>query len=288
MVAMTLLFELTWDVVLYNVAWGCLIGGGIITAVALILSGLQLGHALGSDAGSMDHDISSTDHDMGADHDLGHELGHDVGHDLSHDVSADHDLSHDVSADHDLSHDVSADHDLSHDVSTDHDLSHDVAIDHDLSVDHESPLVTTHTGAPLLLLLSAWFLWFGVLGVATYNYLTQREAWVGLITILPIGLSYLVAKAWGKIAQSQTYKVPVGYERLGEEAEVHRPITDEGGMVRVKSDSPLGFEVLPAKSLQALEKFAVGQKVYLCDLQKGFYLVSPHSKFIRRYRPRTP
>ncbi|HMF32913.1 MAG TPA: hypothetical protein VKK79_15935 [Candidatus Lokiarchaeia archaeon] len=227
-----MLFELSWDLVIYNVAWGCLIGGGIITAVSLLLAGMASGHEVG-------------------------------GHDLSHDLSADHDLGHDVG----------------------HDFSHDLSADHDFGTG-EPAMLTSTSSAPFLLLLSGWLLWFGILGVATYYAIGSKALWLMIVLAVPVFLSYLLSFAWRLIAKSQTYKVPEGLEILGQVAVIERDTTDEGGMIRLKTNSPLGFEEFPARSLHPLAKFGVGEKVYLCDIERGIYLVDQDKQSIRRYKRR--
>jgi len=148
-------FLLGFEDVLWYIAIGLLISGGILVILSVVLNFENFTHALGFG----DHDIAA--HDIGVgDHDIS------VG---DHDISVgDHDIS---VGDHDIG---IGDHDIS---GFEHDISigdHDIGIgdldagDADVSEVHlEGIKDITHTSAPIFLLLSTYFVMFGILGVAT-------------------------------------------------------------------------------------------------------------------------
>ena len=271
--------------------------------VHMILGSHDLGsHDLGShDLGSHDlgsHDLGSHDlgsHDLGShdldSHDLGshdldsHELSHDVGHEVGNEIGHGHiDHGH---VDHHLHH--SSDHDLATETDAMHvEIIHgETSIgEQDITMDTANAILKMGNHTPLNLIMSFYLLSLGAIGVSLYTTFTGNEIpWLILVIAVPLVITKLLSLVWQKLAQNLTYKVEQGMELVGKKGTVRVEVSGTGGLIGVTSE--LYTHELPVKSLYPLSKFQVGDQVYICDFQEGFYLVDSSPNSIRRIRLRT-
>ncbi len=255
--------------VLFYLAIGLLIAGGIFVFLSFVFNFQSLMHALGIG----DHDISA-DHDISSDHDIS----------TDHDVSVDHDVS--------LDHDVSIDHDISvdHDISIDHDISvdHELTLDKDVVLDKEvvSDISTiqadgikdiTHSSAPIFLLLSTYTVMFGILGLSTLKIPSSsiglRIFRIVVIFVSPYLLALIITNIWKRISATTVKPIVRGVQLIGKEGEVFVPVDSKGGMIYVDLGEGLGEQKLPAKSFDYYKRYEREEKVRIIAVKNGIYLV---------------
>ena len=257
-------FLMGFENALWYLAIGLLISGGLLVILSVVFNLESFAHALGIG----DHDISA-DHDFTSDHDFG-----------DHDFSADHDIS--------LDHDASVDHDVSidHDVSVDHDFSveHDVSLDHDVSVDSDSSAVhldgikdVTHSSAPIFLLLSTYFLMFGILGVSTLRIGSSSVALrifrIILIIVSPYLLALSLTHLWRKISTTKVKPIKRGVQLIGAVGTVYVPVDNKGGIIHVDLGEGLGVQKLHAISAGYHDRFEREDEVRIVAIKNRVYLV---------------
>ncbi len=267
--------------VLWYISLGLLISGGILVLLSFIFNIESLTHSFGTS-----HDIS-IDHDVLSEpefHDLS--LSHDFS--VDHDVSVDHDFSvdHDVSVDHDFSvdHDVSVDHDFSvdHDVSTDHDISADH--DHDVTakgnithVELESLKDVTQSSAPIFLLLSTYFLIFGILGLSTLRVISDsiglRIFRILIVIVSPFIIAWGITALWKRISSTKVEPIKRGNELIGMEGIVYIPVDAKGGVIHVDLGEGQGVQKLPAKSYNYYDRFERDERVRIVAIKDNTYLI---------------
>ena len=71
---------------------------------------------------------------------------------------------------------------------------------------------------------------------------------------------------------------------IGIEGEVIFPVDDRGGLIRIKSNTPMKFERLHVKPLKKEMNFERGEQVYICSVKNGYLLVDNSLKSIRKKR----
>ena len=237
--------------VLFYLAIGFLIAGGIFVFLSFIFNFQSLMHAIGIG----DHDISA-DHDFSTDHDIS----------ADHDVSVDHDIS--------IDHDVSIDHELT--------LDKDISLDHDADSD-VSTLVSdgikdiTHSSAPIFLLLSTYTVMFGILGLSTLRIPSSsiglRIFRLVVIFVSPYLLALIITNVWRRISATTVKPIVGGVELIGKVGEVFVPVDSKGGMIHVDLGEGLGEQKLPAKSFDYFKRFEREEKVRIVAVKNGVYLV---------------
>ncbi len=238
-----------FESVLYYLAIGLLISGGILILLSVVLNLESLAHALGIG----DHDIS-----------------------MDHDISVDHDISFD--------HDISVDHD----ISLDHDLSvdHDVSLDHDISGAHDGDITevhadgfkdVTHTTAPIFLLMSTYFLMFGILGVSTLQISSEsigiRIFRIIVIIVSPFLLALAITNIWKKISATTVKPIIRGLQLVGKVALVYVPVDSRGGIIHVDLGEGMGLQKLNAKSFDHFKRFEREEQVRIVAVKNRVYLV---------------
>ena len=256
-----------FESVLYYLAIGLLISGGILILLSVILNLESIAHALGIG----DHDVSM-DHDISVDHDIS----------LDHDVSFDHDVS--------IDHDVSFDHDVSmdHDISVDHDISfdHDVSVD-DLDLSGHGGDITevhadgfkdiTHTTAPIFLLMSTYFVMFGIIGVSTLQISSEsigiRIFRIVVIIVSPFLLALAITNIWKKISATTVKPIIRGLQLVGKVALVYVPVDSRGGIIHVDLGEGMGLQKLNAKSFDHFKRFEREEEVRIVAVKNRVYLV---------------
>ena len=258
-------FLLNFETILWNIALALLISGTLLVILSFVLNIENITEAFGG------HDIS---HDIG-----GHDISHDIGgHDISHDIEG-HDISHDIGG-HDISHDIGG-HDISHDVG-DHEVPSDGGDVSDL-VPHKTPSAVvesidiTRSSAPLFLLMSTYFLIFGILGVSTLrissDYLSLRIIRIVSVFIVPYFLAWILSKTWKKLSATTSIPIPKGEQLIGEIADVFVSVDSKGGVIVVDLGHNIGLTKLHAKTFSPFDKFKKGEKVRIVAFKNNNYLV---------------
>ncbi|MHA1692461.1 MAG: hypothetical protein ACTSU7_12635 [Candidatus Heimdallarchaeaceae archaeon] len=238
-----------FESVLYYLAIGLLISGGILILLSVILNLEGLADALGIG----DHDIS-VDHDISMDHDIS----------VDHDISMDHDIS--------VDHDISMDHDISGD---DLDLS---GHDGDITEVHADGFKDiTHSTAPIFLLMSTYFLMFGILGVSTLQISSEsigiRIFRIIVIIVSPFLLSLAITNIWKRISATTVKPIIRGVQLVGRIATVYVPTDSRGGIIDVDLGEGMGLQKLNAKSFDHFKRFEREEQVRIVAVKNRVYLV---------------
>ena len=257
--------------VLWYISLGLLISGGLLVILSFVFNIESLAHAFGGG-----HDIS-VDHDLSTDHDLS--IDHDVSVDVDHDISVDHEIA--------MDHDIGIEHDLSidHDVSVD--VEHDLSLDHDVSTEGDTTHVVlegfkdaTHSSAPIFLLLSTYFLMFGILGVSTLRILSDNAGLrifrILIVIISPFILALGITNIWKKISSTKVKPIKSGNQLIGMEGVVYIPVDSKGGVIHVDLGEGLGTQKIPAKSFNYHDRFERDEKVRIVAIKDGNYLIDNH------------
>jgi len=255
-------FLLNFETILWNIALALLISGALLVILSFVLNIENITEAFGG------HDVS---HDIG-----GHDVSHDIGgHDVSHDIGG-HDVSHDI-GDHDVAgHDI-GDHDVGdHEVSSE---SGDVSdlTPHKVSKAVVESIDITRSSAPLFLLMSTYFLIFGILGVSTLRIssddLSLRIVRIVSVFVVPYFLAWILSKTWRKLSATTSIIVPKGEQLVGEIGEVFVSVDVKGGIIVVDLGQNIGLTKLHAKTFSPFDKFKKGEKVRIVAFKNNTYLV---------------
>jgi len=215
---------------------------------------------------------------------LGQEIDTDVDIDADIDVDIDADIDVDIDADIDI--DVDTDIDIDVDTDIDIDVDADIDIDTEVDVDTDAIGVTT-TPAPIMLLLSAFLLVFGISGISFYYIITIE----GLKFLMFLGapvIGYLVSKylnvAWKKIAKSQYYKISPTQNLIGKKGEVVFPINERGGVIRIVSSTPMKYEKMHVMPYDDTSYFERGMIVYIIGVKNNKVIVDINKNLVKKMR----
>jgi len=180
--------------------------------------------------------------------------------------------------------DVDIDVDIDADVDIDVDIDADVDIDVDADVDSEI-FGTTTSPAPIMLLISAFLLVFGISGISLYYIITIEGLkfimFIGSPSIALITSKYLNV-AWKRIAKSQYYKISSTQNLIGREGEVVLPIDERGGVIRINSTTPMKYEKLHVMPYDDASYFERGMKVYIVAIRDNKVRVSLNKNEIKK------
>ncbi|MFX0076418.1 MAG: NfeD family protein [Candidatus Hermodarchaeota archaeon] len=257
--------------IFFSICLGFFIGGLIFSIISVFLAHME-SQSLGQE---VDTDV---DIDVDADVDV------DVDADVDLDVDADVDLDVDADVDLDVDADVDVDIDADVDVDTDADIDLDAEVDIDVDAD---PIGTTTSPAPIMLLLSAFLLVFGITGISLYYIITIE--WLRFLMFVgaPI-VGYLTSKylnvAWKKIAKSQFYKISPTQNLIGKHGEVVFPINERGGVIRIESSTPMKYEKMHVMPYDETAYFDRGMKVYIIGVRNNKIIVDINQNLIKRRR----
>ncbi len=244
----SLLYTAIFDVV-FSISLGFLIGGIIMSILSFFLAQME-SNILGE--GEVDVDVE-VDVDMDVDVDVDADVDADVGADIDADVDVEMD----------------ADVDVEMDVDTDSDVDVEAASD--------------ITPAPIMLLFSTSLLLFGISGILLY-YIFPEEYRFIMFFLSPF-FAYISTKVinliWKKIAKSRFYEIASTKNLIGTEGVVVLPIDDRGGLIKIKSNTPMKFEKIPVKPLIPFSTFERGEKVYICTTRDGKLLVDRDKNSIK-------
>jgi hypothetical protein len=212
---------------------------------------------------------------------VGTEVDTDVDIDAEIDVDVDVDVDVDIDAEIDVDMDAEIDLDVDADVDVDYDIETEIDVD-------SEGMGTTTTPAPIMLLISAFLLVFGISGIASY-YAIPYNIRIIIFFIPPI-LGFLASKylniAWKKIAKSRYYIISPTQNLLGRGGEVILPVDKRGGVIRIQSNNPMKSEKLHVKPLNEDSVFERGVIVYIVDIKERFLLVDTNINKLRRKKER--
>ena len=207
-----------------------------------------------------------------------------LGQEIDTDVDIDADIDVDIDADIDV--DIDADIDIDVDTDIDIDVDADIDIDTEVDVDTDAIGVTT-TPAPIMLLLSAFLLVFGISGISFYYIITIE----GLKFLMFLGapvIGYLVSKylnvAWKKIAKSQYYKISPTQNLIGKKGEVVFPINERGGVIRIVSSTPMKYEKMHVMPYDDTSYFERGMIVYIIGVKNNKVIVDINKNLVKKMR----
>jgi len=253
--------------IFFSICLGLFIGGLLFSIISVFLAQME-SQSVGQEV--------DTDIDIDADVDV----------DIDADVDIDVDTDIDIDVDADVDIDVDADIDVDIDVDTDIDIDVDADVDIDIDTDIDSDMFgTTTTPAPIMLLASAFLLVFGISGISLY-YVITIEALKFVMFIGPPSIAIITSKylnvAWKHIAKSQYYKISSTQNLLGREGEVVLPIDKRGGVVRIKSTTPMKYEKLHVMPYDEAIHFERGMKVYIVAVKENKVMVSPNKVNIKK------
>jgi len=256
--------------IFFNICLGLFIGGLIFSIISVFLAQME-SQALGQDIDTevdIDADVDvDVDVDVDIDVDVDVDVDIDADVDIDYDIDgAEFDVDADVDVDLDTGVDVDADADIDIDVDTDIDIDSEVDIDAD-------SIGTTTTPAPIMLLLSAFLLVFGITGMVFYYIGNVRFImFIGSPIIAFLASRYL-NRLWKKIAKSQYYKISSTQNLIGKEGEVILYVDSRGGVIKIESKTPMRFEKVHVKPKNENNSFERGTKVFIVDIKDGFLLV---------------
>ena len=262
--------------IFFNICLGLFIGGIIFSIISVFLAHMEAQ----SGGAEVDSDVdidAEVDVDIDADVDVDIDIDADVDVDL--DVGAEFDVDAvDIDAEVDVGVDVDAEVDVELDIDTDVDAD----IDSDIDMDTD-PIGTTTTPAPIMLLISAYLLVFGMTGILFSNIPIDYRFITFIITpIIAFVSSKYLNVAWKKIAKSRYYKISSTQNLIGKQAEVVFPVDKRGGVVRINSNTPMKYEKVHVKPVNDDHYFDRGTKVYIVDIKEDFLLVDTKKKIMKK------
>lgn len=181
--------------------------------------------------------------------------------------------------------DVDIDIDTDVDVDVDSDIDVDIDSDAEVEIEVDSNL-SDITPAPIMLLLSASFLVYGISGIILYYAIMGTLRF--LIFFATPAIVYVnwkvINKTWKKIAKSRYYTIASSINLIGREAEVVLRVDERGGVIKIRSYTPMRYERIHVKPLNPESQFVREEKVYICDVKNGFLLVDNNKNLIKKRR----
>ena len=263
----------------FSICLGLFIGGLLFSIISVFLAQME-SQSVGQEIDT-DVDIDA-DVDIDVDADIDVDIDADVDVDIDADVDIDIDADIDVDVDVDI--DMDAEVDIDSDVDIDVDADIDIDVDADIDIDSDM-FGTTTTPAPIMLLASAFLLVFGISGISLYYIITIEALkfimFIGSPSIALISSKYLNV-AWKYIAKSQYYKISSTQNLIGREGEVVLPIDERGGVIRIKSTTPMKYEKLHVMPDDDKNYFERGMKVYIVAVKDNKVRVSPNKIIIKK------
>ncbi len=191
----------------------------------------------------------------------------------------------DIDTDIDIDVDIDTDIDIDTDVEIESDIEIDTDADVDSDIDTESDFdLSDITPAPIMLLLSASFLVYGISGIILYYIILDPIKFIiffATSTIVYLDWK-LINNTWKKIAKSRYYSISSTKNLIGTKGEVTLPIDYRGGIIKIPSPTPMRFERIHVKPLHPESEFEREEVVYICDVKNGFLLVDNNKKLIKR------
>ncbi len=268
-------FYLPFYSIFFSTCFGLFFGGLLLSIISTFLAQMESNI---TGAGELDAEM-----DLDVDADVDVDIDADVDVDIDADVDVDVDIDYDTGVEIEIE-GVEVDAEVDLDVGVE--IDSDVDIDTDIEAGTDTDIVSTVTPAPIMLLLSTFFLIFGISGIVLYY--TINEAVKFLILFITPTLAYISTKiinfGWKKIAKSRYYQISSTKNLIGTKGEVLLAVDERSGIIRVPSNTPLKFEKLHVKPLMRESNFERGDVVYICDVKNGYLLVDRSKKLIKGRR----
>jgi hypothetical protein len=200
-------------------------------------------------------------------------------------ISGQGEIDAEVDVDIDIDSDIDVDIDSDIDIDIDSDVDVDVDSDAEVETEIDSNL-SDITPAPIMLLLSASFLVYGISGIILYYAIIGTLRF--LIFFATPAIVYVnwkvINKTWKKIAKSRYYIIASSINLIGREAEVVLRVDERGGVIKIRSYTPMRYERIHVKPLNPESQFVREEKVYICDVKNGFLLVDNNKNLIKKRR----
>jgi len=277
--------------IFFSICLGLFIGGLLFSIISVFLAQMEsqsLGQEIDTDVdidADIDVDIDADiDVDIDADIDIDIDADIDVDVDIDADVDVDIDADVDIDIDADVDVDMDAGIDIDSDVDIDVDTDIDIDVDADIDVDSDM-FGTTTSPAPIMLLASAFLLVFGISGISLYYIITIEALklimFIGSPSIALITSKYLNV-VWKHISKSEYYKISSTQNLIGREGEVVLPIDERGGVIKIKSTTPMKYEKLHVMPYNGTMYFERGMKVYIVAVKDNKVRVSPNKIIIKK------
>ncbi len=84
------------------------------------------------------------------------------------------------------------------------------------------------------------------------------------------------------MAKSRYYTIISTQNLIGIEGEVILEIDDQGGVIKIPSETPLRYEKLHVKPLYSDTRFEKGEKVYICNVRNNYLYVDSNINSIKK------
>lgn len=250
--------------IFFNICLGLFISGLIMSIISIFLAGTTIQHL---SMGHIDH-IDHVDHIDHIDHvDHADQINH-IDH-IDHIDHADH-INHVGHMEHinQVDHTNQSEH-AGH-FNKDH--LHKVAHFKDSG---DSTGQKDITPAPFMLLFSEFLLVFGISGVLYYFFISEELKWT-IFFITPLTgylFTKLVSILWKRIAINRHYDIISNRNVIGKVGEVVLDVDNKGGVIKIKSETPLEFEKIQSKPLYPEKQFFKGEYVYIYGKKDGYFLI---------------
>jgi len=269
--------------IFFSICLGLFIGGLLFSIISVFLAQMEsqsLGQEIDTDV-DIDADI-----DVDIDADIDVDIDADIDVDIDADIDVDVDVDIDADVDIDIDADVDMDAGIDIDSDVDIDLDTDIDIDVDADIDLDSDMFgTTTSPAPIMLLASAFLLVFGISGISLYYIITIEALklimFIGSPSIALITSKYLNV-VWKHISKSEYYKISSTQNLIGREGDVVLPIDERGGVIKIKSTTPMKYEKLHVMPYNGTMYFERGMKVYIVAVKDNKVRVSPNKIIIKK------
>lgn len=272
-------FYVTFYNIFFSTCLGLFFGGLILSIISTFLAQMESNiTGAGEIDAEMDLDVDAeVDVDVDADVDV--EIDTDIELDIDTDVDVDYDVGAEIEIE-------GIEVDAEVDVEVEVDIDSDLDIDTDIEAEADSGIISTVTPAPIMLLLSTFFLIFGISGILLYYTIIEALRFI-ILFITPI-LAYITSKVinfgWKKLAKSRYYNISSTKNLIGTKGEVLLRVDERGGVIKVPSNTPLRFERVHVKPVVSTSSFERGEIVYICDVNSGYLLVDSNKNLIRKRR----
>jgi hypothetical protein len=175
------------------------------------------------------------------------------------------------------------------DIDADIDIDSDVDIDIDSDAEVETEIdssLSDITPAPIMLLLSASFLVYGISGIILYYTIIGTLRFLIFFATPAIVCANwkVINKTWKKIAKSRYYTIASSLNLIGKEAQVVLRIDERGGVIKIPSYTPMRYEKIHVEPIDPKSQFEREEKVHICDVKNGFLLVDNNKNLIKKRR----
>ncbi|MHA1746700.1 MAG: NfeD family protein [Promethearchaeota archaeon] len=257
-----------WYEIIYSICVGAFFSGLTLSILLFISAASNLGDESGESV-----ENSEVDSDVDVDTDIDTDLDLDVDVDIDTDLDLDGDADLDIEVDGEVDFDSDVDIGGETDYDAD-DLSGPAGVSLGLDAGNIDDFVRTQTQTPISLVFSLYLLWFGAIGLLSFDFIPQKVLWLFVILLLPIGMVKIIDKIWVRLAQNSQYRIRSGAELIGREATVKIAVSTEGGIVSVKQTDFI--QQLPVKAQYRLAFYYPGDKVFVTAFKDGIYYVDSH------------